>query len=309
MNKRWKIVLWLLVILLVASFFKIVGMSEVKGSWFPLKSGQNAAGNEKEFTRAVYEGMLNGADEITITYYGKDYKQIHNDFLGRILPDVFEIDSKETSNDFDYMNYNLDEVEIHTKAEFLKFVNITIKPKWKESRKETKYVNSRVKEILASLELEDDSDFIKVKKIHDYIVTHFEYDETLKNYTVYNGLKEGTMICQAYMLLTYKLLAEAGLEVKCVDGIGISERGTQTHGWNLVKLGDYWYNLDTTWDDPFFMDTESFEMPEEVPIRYDYFLKGNIAFSSDHKRNPEFETLAFKEKYPVASEDYSSSES
>jgi len=304
MNKRWKICLWLLVILLVASFFKTVKINEVKALWFSSKAAQTTAKNEEEFIQAVYKGMLSGEKEITINYYGKDYKEIHNEFLDRILPKVFDIDKKETSDDFDYMSYNLDEVGINTRSDLLNFVTIIITPKWKESKEETQYVNQKVKEIIESLSLDNDADYVKIQKIHNYVVNHFEYDETLENYTVYKALKEGKMICQGYMLLTYKLLTEAGIETKCIDGIGTTEYGTQTHGWNLVKLGKYWYNLDTTWDDPVLIGKDEFEMPEKLSICYDYFLKGNIAFLKDHKRNSEFETLAFKEKYPVSSEDY-----
>ncbi len=304
MNKRWKFCLWLLVILLVASFFKIAKVSEVKASWFSSKGQQPSAKNEEEFIEAVYKGMLSGEDEITINYYGNNYKEIHNEFLYRILPKVFDIDKKETSDDFDYMNYNLDEVGINTKSSLLNFVTITITPKWKESKEETQYVNEKVKEIIDSLALNNDTDYVKIRKIHDYVINHFEYDETLENYTAYKALKDGKMICQGYMLLTYKLLSEAGIEAKCVDGLGTTEFGTQTHGWNLVRLGNYWYNLDTTWDDPVLIGTDDFELPENMPICYDYFLKGNITFQKSHKSNSEYETLAFKEKYPVASEDY-----
>ena len=304
MKKRRKLFLGLLGLIMVASFFKVIRVSEAKISWFFSGKQQKTAENEEEFIEAVYQGMLNREEEITILYYGKDYKNIHNEFLDRIIQMVFEKDNKDTNDDFDYMNYNLDEVGIHTRADFFRFVTITVTPKWKESKEETNFVNKKVNEIIESLNLNNDSDYIKIKKIHDYMIQNFEYDETLENYTAYKALKEGKTICQGYMLLTYKLLTQAGIEAKCVDGMGTTVYGTQSHGWNLVKLGKYWYNLDTTWDDPVLVSQDDFQIPEELPISYNYFLKGTKTFSKDHERSSKFTTSDFLEKYPVSIEDY-----
>lgn len=312
MKKRRRVYVGLLVVLFivltVAIFFKKIAASETKESWFFSKSEQKTAKNEEEFIQAVYEGMLNKEEEITIVYSGKDYKDIHNTFLDQIIKKVFEKDDKTTSDDFDYMNYNLDEIGIHTKADLFHFVTITITPKWKESKEETVYVNQKVQEILSALSLSDDSDYDKIKKIHDYIVKKFEYDETLHNYTAYKAIQDGTTICQGYMLLTYKLLTEAGIETKCIDGMGTTLYGTQSHGWNLVKLNRKWYNLDVTWDDPVLIGSEEAKSAQEIPISYQYFLKGTESFSKDHERNEKFMTSEFLSQYPVSYEDYTEEE-
>lgn len=303
MKKRHFMILGLLVCILAATFFRTVKADEIRNTWFKIGEDERTARNEEEFIQEVYEGMLSGENEITIFYYGKDYKEIHDNFLDVLLPKVFSMDDKHTSDDADYMSYNLDEVGINTKSDLLHLVTITITPKWKESKNETEYVDKKVKEIIQSLDMNGDSDYTKVKKIHDYVVTHYDYDQSLNNYTVFKAMTENKMICQGYMLLTYKLLIEAGVEAKCIDGIGTTSSGTQTHGWNLVKLGEYWYNLDTTWDDPVIYPEDEWE-DMDLPIQYNYFLKGSISFDVDHERSAEYLTTEFRETYPVASEDF-----
>ncbi|MEG1992465.1 MAG: transglutaminase domain-containing protein [Acetivibrio sp.] len=304
MKKGHKIAIGLLVLLLTAIFFKVIIMAQAKMTWLSKESGKRTAENEEEFIWEVYEGMLSGEKDIEVSYYGRDYKEIHNNFLKSTIKKIFAIDDPDTTDDFDYMSYNLDEVSINTKSALLNSVTITISPKWKESKKETKTVNKKIEKILKELNLDQDSNYKKIKKIHDYMVRNFSYDEELKNYTVYDGLKNKKMVCQGYMLLAYKLLAEAGIPVKCVDGTATNSMGTQTHGWNLVKIGKYWYNFDATWDDPILWGDEEIKAEMEDHISYEYFLKGSGSFSKKHAPGKEFRSAKFKKQYPVSKKDY-----
>ena len=81
--------------------------------------------------------------------------------------------------------------------------------------------------------------------VHDYLVNNIEYDSGITNFTAYSALFEGTTVCQGYSLLYYKLLTEAGVQCRFITGSANGE----DHGWNLVKIGDAWYNVDVTWDD------------------------------------------------------------
>ena len=88
-----------------------------------------------------------------------------------------------------------------------------------------------------------------MKAIHDYVVKHVSYDTSYKAYTAYEALVNRSAVCQGYALLTYQLLKEAGIENHFVTGTGDG----QPHAWNLVKIENKWYHLDTTFDDPFQM--------------------------------------------------------
>lgn len=291
MKKRTRLIIGLLVVLLAAKSFTAYGKEH------------RSAGSEKEFIQEVYEGMLKQEKEIIIYYTGKDYKEIHDRFLDEILNQVFSIDNPDTSSDFDYMKYNLDEVGINTRSDILNTVTITITPKWKESAKQTKAVDKEIHKIMKTMEETDKTPYEKVRYIHDYIVKHVEYDQELESYTAYDALFEGKATCQGYMLLAYKMLDEAGFNVRCIDGIGISASGEESHGWNIIRMGQYWYNFDTTWDDPLLLGPDS-EPVESDDISYEYFLQGNIEFSDNHIPNNEFLTPDFMENYPMSSTDF-----
>lgn len=268
---------------------------------------EESINTKDEFIQIVYENMARREETIIVNYSGEDYKEIHEQFLDKILPEeIYTIDRKNTSDDADYMIYNLEKIEIHTRTELIGNAKFTFKLKWKENQKQLKEVNNKVKQILKELNLDKDSNYIKVKKIHDYIIDNVSYDNSLKCFTTYDAIVKKEATCQGYMLLAYKLLTEAGVETKCIDGTGISQGTTENHGWNIVKLGDKWYNLDATWDDPVIYRTDGSITEEgKKKFQYDFFLKGSKSFDERHLADNKYKTKEFRKKYPISEEDFS----
>ena len=98
-------------------------------------------------------------------------------------------------------------------------------------------------------QLKCDDDYETVKKVHDYLCNHFEYDHRTEytNYTDIEGFRDGRMVCQGYALATYYLLNSCGIPTRIITGYGGSGTGDTNHAWNIVKLDNKWYNLDVTW--------------------------------------------------------------
>lgn len=86
-------------------------------------------------------------------------------------------------------------------------------------------------------------DFGKALYFHDYICTHFEYDDSLKSGNIYSMLKNNKGTCQGYAYLYSSLLSAVGVE----NDFAYSDK--IMHIWNLVKLDGEWYHTDVTWDD------------------------------------------------------------
>lgn len=85
--------------------------------------------------------------------------------------------------------------------------------------------------------------FGKTLYIHDYICTHFEYDDSLTYGDIYSMLKYKKGTCQGYAYLYSALLSAVGVE----NDFAYSDQ--IMHIWNLVKIDGEWYHVDVTWDD------------------------------------------------------------
>lgn len=146
------------------------------------------------------------------------------------------------------------------------------------------YINSNIDKL-------NDTNYEKISIIYDFISSNVRYDYTNLNnsscmlkYTAYAALENKTAVCQGYAALVYKMLKESGVnDVRMIT--------SSTHAWNIVKLNNKYYNIDSTWD--------------EGKTIYCYFLKGSNNFTeSDHTRSLEYCTTEFVAQYPISETDF-----
>lgn len=157
-----------------------------------------------------------------------------------------------------------------------------------------KELDKKVGEILQSLDLENDSDYQKVKKIYNYLCSNVTYDyagleddSSLIEHSAYAALVNNTAVCQGYALSLYRLLLTEGIDCRYISGVSRNE----SHAWNIVKLNEIYYLADSTWD------------AGRSEDKYVYFLKCSSEFP-DHSPSGEFTTAEFIEEYPLADKSY-----
>ena len=85
------------------------------------------------------------------------------------------------------------------------------------------------------------SQYDKEKAAHDIVCDQVVYQEGTYSQSAYSAVIEGKTVCAGYTKLYSILTNAAGLETVSIT--------SATHGWNRTKLGNRWYNVDTTWDD------------------------------------------------------------
>ena len=78
--------------------------------------------------------------------------------------------------------------------------------------------------------------------MHDWLISHADYDHTYTYYGPDGVLCLGTGVCQSYCI-AYAYLMEA-------VGIPCDMTANANHAWNMIELGGEWFFVDTTWDDP-----------------------------------------------------------
>ena len=140
---------------------------------------------------------------------------------------------------------------------------------------------------LASLALDGKSEYEKAKAIYDFICDNIEYDFTYQeiSHSSYAAIVLKKAVCQGYSSLFYRMALSAGLDCRVITGVSNNEE----HGWNIVRIGGKWYNVDST-----------FGSRNE---KSDFFLKGSGNFP-DHARNDLYDSASFNAAHPMSATDY-----
>lgn len=156
-----------------------------------------------------------------------------------------------------------------------------------------KDVDNAVDALMFSLDIESmTSDYDKICAIYNWICENIEYDydnldddSYVLKYSAYSALINRTAVCQGYASLLYRLLLECGIDCRVIAGTAGGP-----HAWNIIKIGDKYYNADSTWD-------------AGRVGSYKYFLKGAESFT-DHVSDAEYLTDEFSAVYPISQYDY-----
>lgn len=107
-----------------------------------------------------------------------------------------------------------------------------------------KSLDKEVERILSLVD-ENMTDSEKALVIHDELAIMSEYSTSDYNKAdIYNSLVEKTSVCQGYALAYSYMLSLVGIDSELVDS------NSMNHMWNKVHIGNAWYNVDVTWDDP-----------------------------------------------------------
>ncbi len=122
-----------------------------------------------------------------------------------------------------------------------------------------------------------DSEFNRIRYLHDYLVLNCDYGEdAVSPFSAYGAIVEGIATCQGYADAMHLLLTRAGFETAYATGEGNDV--TVKHKWNYVKCEDgHWYVIDPTWDDPQNKDDPDY-------IGYDYLLISDEMLLRDHAK-------------------------
>lgn len=117
------------------------------------------------------------------------------------------------------------------------------------------------------------SDIEKEKYVNDYLMDFISYSESADmNQSAYSALVNASSVCAGYSRAFQYLMME--LDIPCYYCTGTANGGN--HAWNIIKLEDAYYNLDTSWDDSLGTVYSKY--------CYTYFNLPDSEFSSDHIR-------------------------
>ncbi len=208
--------------------------------------------NEKAMIRHLVKGMRNHQTHFSYYYPGiyKDFKKYRKESKGYTT--FFEKLARKDG----YFTGIVSGYCITICGDKTRYV--TIQLGYLTTKKQEHQINKKVKKIVRRIGT--GSRLMNVKRAHDYIIDHMQYD--VRYYNPYYAFSKGRGICMSYALVYQRILQE--MDIPCIYVKG------KNHAWNMVKLGKCWYNVDVTWDDC-------------GMGRYRYFLKSDRDFPG-HKR-------------------------
>ena len=124
------------------------------------------------------------------------------------------------------------------------YSEITVNVRYYMSREEYEYVNRRINEL--GPKLQGESDYQTYKNVFEWICTNVQYDYDTaagdaEHFSAYDGLINKKAVCYGYAALFQKFCDYYGLECMVLTSMDDT-----AHAWNVVKLNNQYYHVDTT---------------------------------------------------------------
>lgn len=237
----------------------------------------------------------------SLDIYYKSSVEYDGDSFSPVINQWAEMALSETENPYegDYLRWVYKIIDVQTinviPDSSTYYYHIPVTFEYYTTRAQEEILDAKIEEVIEGFNFDANSTpRQKSDTIYKYITDNVTYDYTnLDNaeyylkHTAYAALIDGTAVCQGYALLYYRLARECGLETRVITG---RSRG-ENHAWNIVKIEDKYYYLDSTWD--------------AGKQRYDYYLKGSTNFIADHTPEDQYFDPEFTQKYPISETDIS----
>ncbi len=243
--------------------------------------------------------MVSRETEITLNFPASWFDSHKDGLYYDLLYDAMKCDESSTGQEGDALLYGYAGCNVsYSTAGYIKYTM-----SYHSNAEQEAKLTEAVAAAMTELQLNGLSEAKKITKIHDYICNHVDYEYNSKEeqiYTAYGALCTGKAVCQGYAVLFYRLCKEAGLSVRIISGTG----NGGAHGWNIVRIGSKYYNVDCTWDG------------QDATTYNKYLLKSEADFK-DHTRKSwkvagshylDYTSAEFNAQYPMTEKSWDESD-
>lgn len=242
--------------------------------------------------------MVSRETEINLNFPESWFTSHKDGLYWDLLYDAMKCDESSTGQEGDALLYGYAGCNVsYSTAGYIKYTM-----SYHSNAEQEAKLTEAVAVAMTKLQLNGLSEAKKITKIHDYICNHvdYAYNSTEEQiYTAYGALCTGKAVCQGYAVLFYRLCKEAGLSVRIISGTG----NGGAHGWNIVRIGSKYYNVDCTWDG------------QDATTYNEYLLKSKADFK-DHTRKSwkvagshylDYTSAEFNAQYPMTEKSWDES--
>ena len=271
----------------VPHWFKTPGWTEIDSERLTVMAGEEAAAcsNVRQAGEYLRSRMMARDALVTIHYTGAVTDTLKDEIFDKA------VEHNGVPNEGDYLRIHVAQRGFDTRADGSAHT-LTFSFTYNTTSEEEAETDRRVASVLAELNLNGTSEYDRVRKIYDFITSHVSYDydsfegigdNVNQKNTTYSALVRGKATCAGFAVTLYRLLLEVGVDSRVILGYAGGY-----HGWNILRIGDVYYETDSTWD-----------VGENG--NYSYFLKRVMV---DHQRDKQYSTDEFNARYPMARQDY-----
>jgi len=172
-------------------------------------------------------------------------------------------------------------------AQTVNSIVTAFKPKYNSLADRLSYHQSKFKKAVQAYlnSVENKPILQKEKLLHDRLVLEVDYIRGPFDQTAYSALVDHKSVCAGYSRAFQLLMQKIGIPCYYCSGLSITPRDTDwgKHAWNILKLGDDYYNVDVTWNDCYGNQSDR--------ISYAYYNCTDAAIASNHRRSSDYTFL------------------
>ena len=234
---------------------------------------QSLSKEEQKVYRQIAEGLEQQEAEIRITPLSEERLMTVFNMVMIDHPEYFWIEGE-----FQYTT--VEDLKENTKTAIQLMPVYTVEKEQTESLKQQ--IEQQADAWIAEIDASFDA-YEKIKSVYELLIREVEYDETsFYNQTIQSVFLEKKTVCMGYAKATQYLLNKMGIFCTLVTG-NILDEANSSHAWNLVRIGENYYYVDTTWGSPGY----NAQGDREDAISYSYLCCSDKIISATHKANED----------------------
>lgn len=217
--------------------------------------------NTKEVYNQVLDAILNYETEVTVSTEDTDVLQNAYDAVMADYGGLFWV-------------YGYQANTYHTVGTVL---GLTFSPTYTMTQAEQEEKQAEIDAVVEQWLMDlpaDATDYEKAKYVYETLITKCDYDiNSEDNQNIISVFLNGSTVCQGYADATSYLLDLLGIQSTIIIGTANNE----SHAWNMVRLDDQYYFMDTTWGNSTYSDTTDAKF-----INYAYLNVTSEEISQNH---------------------------
>ena len=282
-----KIITVILAIVMIMSAFPLTAIAKT----------DNKLKTEQEAILVLRDNMVNRVTEFSVDVKSNVNPENFASLKDKIITSATSEEYYSEPSTGDYLYWSNRGVAVDGSVELgdgYYIYHLVFKPRYFTTAKQEKEFENKVDSIISRYKLTSKSTYEQIDFIYDYLYKNVSYDEANKlnqqyylKHSAYAALINGKAVCQGYASTFYYFCKKLNIDCRIV--------ANEEHGWNIVKLGNKYYNIDATLE-----GTASKKVRKN-----EYFLKGSKDFPKRlHSKKQVYDNSDFNKKYPIADYGY-----